>query len=159
LRAFVADLRHGARLLRRAPLFTAVSLLTLTLGIGAATTIFAVVNPVLLRPLPFPEPDRLAFVWQRSNDGATTNTSFATFEDVAHRARSIGRAAAMGGWEATIAEGGEPERLVGQRVSWTCFRTLGVRPALGRDFVAEEDALGANLVVVLSHELWQRRFA
>ena len=158
MRAFVADLRHGARLLRRAPLFTALCVLTLALGIGATTAIFAVVNPVLLRPLPYPAPERLALVWEYDPDGNTINTGWATFADLSRAARTLERSAAVAGWEVTITEGGEPEKLVGQRVSWTFFRTLGVHPALGRDFVAGDDVQGAHRVVVLSHGLWQRRF-
>ena len=158
MHAFAADLRHGLRLLARSPLFTALCVLTLGLGIGATTAVVSVVEPVLLRALPYPDADHLALVWELDAEGETVNTSFATFADLARDARTLASAAAVGGWQPTVARGGEAERLTGQRVSWTFFRTLGVRPLLGRDFARAEDVPGANRVVVLGHGLWQRRF-
>ena len=155
---FIHDLRIAARLLRRSPGFAAVSILTLGLAIGATTAIFSVIEPVLLRPLPYPAPERLAFIWERNRDGTRDNVGFATARDFAASARSIERWAAIGSWLPTLSGTGDPERVSGDRVSWTFFRTLGVRPALGRDFVAEEDVPGRNQVVILSHGLWQRRF-
>ena len=156
---FLHDLRIAARLLRRSPAFAAVSILTLGLAIGATTAIFSVIQPVLLRPLPYPDPERLAFVWERNRDDTRDNVGFATIRDFATSARSIERWAAIGSWLPTLSgNGGEPERVAGDRVSWSYFRTLGVRPALGRDFLAEEDVPDRNQVVMLSYGLWQRRF-
>jgi putative ABC transport system permease protein len=154
---FLADLRIAARLLRRSPAFAIVSVLTLGLAIGATTAIFSVIEPVLLRPLPYPNPDRLAVVWERNRDGTRDNVGFPTFRDLA-QAKSIEHAAAVGSWQPTLSDNGDPERLTGDRVSWTYFRTIGVQPALGRDFIADEDLPGNNQVVILSHGLWQRRF-
>lgn len=156
MHTFLADLRIAARLLRRSPAFAVVSVLTLGLAIGATTAIFSVIEPVLLRPLPYPNPDRLTFVWERNRDGTRDNVGFATFRDLA-QAKSVERAAAIGSWQPTLS-GNDPEVLSGDRVSWTYFRTLGVQPMLGRDFIADEDVPGHNQVVILSYGLWQRRF-
>ena len=155
---FINDLKIAARLLRRAPGFAAVSILTLGLAIGATTAIFSVIEPVLLKPLPYPEAERLAFIWERNRDGSRDNVGFATARDYGASARSIERWAAIGSWLPTLDGSGEPERVSGDRVSWTYFRTLGVQPILGRDFSAEEDVPGRNQVVILSYGLWKRRF-
>ena len=155
---FITDLRIAARLLRRSPGFAAVSILTLGLAIGATTAIFSVIEPVLLRPLPYPDPGRLAFIWERDRDGSRDNVGFATIRDYASNARSIERWAAIGSWLPTLSGNGDPERVNGDRVSATYFHTLGVHPALGRDFLPDEDVPGRNQVVILSHGLWQRRF-
>jgi putative ABC transport system permease protein len=158
LTVFIADLRIAARLLRRAPAFAIVSILTLGLAIGATTSIFSVIEPVLLRPLPYPAPDRLVFVWERDQDGARDNLGYATFRDLVSASKSIEYAAAIGDWQPTLSGDGAPERISGNRVSWQYFRTLGVRPELGRDFAPEEDVPGKNQVVILSHGLWERRY-
>ncbi|MDB4874892.1 MAG: efflux transporter, permease protein [Gemmatimonadetes bacterium] len=155
---FLADLRIAARLLRRSPAFAIVAVLTLGLAIGATTAIFSVIEPVLLRPLPYPDPERLTFVWERDRDGGRSNIGYATFRDVVDQSRTIERAAAIGSWQPTISGTGDPERVNGDRVSWTFFRTLGVHPALGRDFTASEDVPGSNQVVILSYGLWQRKY-
>ncbi len=156
---FLADLRIAARLLRRSPAFALVAVLTLGLAIGATTAIFSVIDPVLLRPLPYPAPHRLAFVWERGRDGRPENVGYATFHDFVEQSRTIERAAAIGTWQ-PILDGttAEPERVDGDRVSWTYFSLLGVRPELGRDFRAEDDVPGNNQLVILSHRLWERRF-
>ncbi|HLB08214.1 MAG TPA: ABC transporter permease, partial [Gemmatimonadaceae bacterium] len=157
LLSVLADLQIAARLLRRSPAFAFVSVLTLGLAIGATTAIFSVIEPVLLRPLPYPNPDNLVLVWERDVDGSRDNVGFPTFRDLATQSRTLERAAAIGDWQPTIS-GNDPERLQGDRVSWTYFRTLGVQPALGRDFTENEDLPGNNQVVILSYGLWQRRY-
>ena len=112
---------------------------------------------MLLRPLPYPNADRLVFVWERDRDGSRSNVGFATISDFATQSNSLEMSAAVGGWEPSIGDV-DPERVSGSRVSATYFKTLGVQPALGRDFLAEEDQPGHNQVVILSHRLWQRRF-
>ena len=158
VRSVLADLRVAARLLRRSPAFTFVSVLTLGLAIGATTAIFSVIEPVLLKPLPYPDAERLVMVWERNANGTRDNVGFATFRDLVAQSRTIERAAVMGEWQPTLSDHGEPERVRGDRVSWMYFRTLGVKPALGRDFLESEDLPGSNQVVILSHGLWQRRF-
>ena len=155
---FLADLRHGVRLLRRAPAFTILAVLTLALGVGATTAIFSVADPVLFRPLPFPNADRLVLVGERDADGSLSNVGFATYADLARETRTFERTAAAGSWQVTLDGHGAPERVNGQRVSASFFSMLGVRPALGRDFVSAEDTPGTNLVVILSHGLWARRY-
>ncbi len=154
----LADLRIAARLLGRAPAFALVSVVTLGLAIGATTSICSVVEPVLLRALPYPHAEQLVLVWERSSEGTRENVGFATIHDLVEQSRTLERAAAIGEWQPTLSDRGEPERVRGDRVSWTYFRTLGVQPALGRDFLESEDLPGNNQVVILSYGLWQRRF-
>jgi putative ABC transport system permease protein len=156
--SFLADLRHAIRLLGRAPTFTATAVLTLGIAIGATTAIFSVANPVLIEPLPYRNPDRVMVVWERDRDGTRSTVGFTTIRDYTERATTIESAAALGDWQPTVSDGTEPERLQGLRVSSTYFRTLGVQPALGRDFRAEEDVSGAPRVVIISHSLWRRRY-
>jgi putative ABC transport system permease protein len=156
--SFLADLRHALRLLGRAPTFTATAVLTLGIAIGATTAIFSVANPVLIEPLPYRNPDRVMVVWERERNGSRSTVGFTTIRDYTDRATTFESAAALGDWQPTVSDGTDPERLQGLRVSWTYFRTLGVQPALGRDFRAEEDVSGAPRVVIISHALWQRRY-
>ena len=155
---FIGDLRIAARLLRRAPAFTVVSVITLGLAIGATTAIFSVIEPVLLRPLPYPRPERLAFVWERGRDGSRDNVGYATFRDFMSESKTIEYAAAIGDWQPTLSGKDNPERVSGDRVSWQYFRALGVRPEIGRDFLVEDDVPGKNQIVILSHALWKRRY-
>ena len=154
----LADFRLAARLLARAPTFTAAAVVTLGIAIGATVAIFSVANPVLIEPLPYRDASRIMVVWERERGGSRSNVGFQTFRDYAERSHAFASAAALGDWQPTLSEGNEPERLQGQRVSADFFRTLGVRPALGRDFRADEDVSGAPRVVIISHSLWQRRF-
>ena len=155
---FLGDLRHGARLLRRAPAFTLLSVITLALGVGATTAIFSVADPVLFRPLPYPTPDRIVLVGDRDADGTMSNVGWLTYRDLARDARTIERAAAVGDWQVTLDDHGVPERIAGQRVSADFFSVLGVRPSLGRSFTSAEDTPGTNRVVILGHGLWARRY-
>jgi predicted permease len=157
----VEDLRFAIRLLRKSPGFTAVALLTLALAIGANTTLFSVVNAVLLRPLPFPEPHRLFQVVRQYEEGrAWATASVPQYQFLSRQAEPFERLAASvarnGGFNLTGAGG--PERVMGARVTQSFFEVLGVLPLLGRGFVPEEDVPGGPRAVVLSHGLWQRRF-
>jgi putative ABC transport system permease protein len=152
------DLGYGLRMLRRAPGFTAAALLTLTLGIGANTAIFTIVNAVLLRPLPYADPDRLVTVGDRGSDGDASNVGFSTVLDWRERSRTFEQFAMMRSWQPTLVTNGEAERLPAVRVSWNYFDMLGVRPALGRTFTADEDRPEHWRVVLLSDRLWRRRF-
>ncbi|HEX7049880.1 MAG TPA: ABC transporter permease [Longimicrobiales bacterium] len=146
------DLRYALRSLRKAPGFAGVAVLTLALGIGANTAIFSVVDGVLLRPLPYPEPDRLvSFVEAGSYKGA--------FLEYRERAESFEAIAAYTPGQAFSLTGrGEPVRLEGAVVSAGLFSVLGAKPLLGRTFLPGEDEAGREPVVVLSHGLWQQRF-
>jgi putative ABC transport system permease protein len=158
LETTLQDLRYAARMLWRSPGFAVVAVTLLALGIGATTTIFSVVNGVLLRPLRYPHPERLMMVWEKDNNGSITNMGYATFTDWRAQNHSFADMAAMSYWQPTLSGEDEPERLNGQRVTSGFFRTLGVTPALGRDFTPQEDVRGNHFVVILSHALWQRRF-
>ena len=152
------DIRYAARLLARAPGFTAIALLTLALGIGANTAIFSVLNAVLLRPLPFTDPDRLVTIGERRPSGGAANVGYTTFLDWRERTHSFEDMALIRSWTPTLAVNGEPERISGMRVSANFFGMLGARPALGRDFVAAEDTPAGWQTVILSDALWRRRF-
>ena len=162
--SFLQDLRFAARMLLRNPGFTAVAVLSLALGIGANSTIFTLVNAVLLRPLPMQDPDRLVavFTTDERNRGAFFNymhTSPLNFEDYRKAAATSSRdSSAHNGLPLAFSGKGEPEQIVGEMVSGDFFGVLGVRPALGRGFLPDEDRVpGASLVTVLSHAFWQRR--
>jgi putative ABC transport system permease protein len=152
------DLRYSIRMLRRNPGFTFVAALTLALGIGANTAIFSVVNAVLLRPLPYHDPDRLvtASPYRRATDGYTILSP--NFLNWRAQSQSFEQMAAYTTATSDLTGGGEPERLTAGLVSAELFSTLGVPPALGRGFTATEDQLNGPPVVILSHRLWQRHF-
>ncbi len=152
------DIRYGLRTLRRTPGFTAAALLTLALGIGANTAIFTIVNAVLLRPLPYFEPDRLVTVGDRTPAGYSSNVGFTTLIDWRERSRNFEQFALMRGWQPTLVVNGEAERLAAVRVSWNYFDMMGVRAALGRGFTEAEDHPNTWRVLVLSDGLWRRRF-
>src|SRR5713101_93516 len=151
------DLRFALRMLRKSPGFTAVAVLTLALGIGANTAIFSLVNGVLLRPLPYRNPNRLTMVWEKSRDGSRENVGYATYLDWKSQNKSFEEIAIYSSWQPVL-QVGEPEQLGGLRVTSNYFRTLGIHPEIGRDFLPEEDVPNANKVVMLSHSLWQRKF-
>jgi len=146
---FFQDLRYGLKMLRRNPGFTIVAVLTLALGTGATTAIFSVVNAVMLRPLPYRDPDRLVLVPNaRGQDFLKWRDQSKAFESMA----------AFDFATADFTGSGEPERLAVALVSTELFATLGVAPGHGRAFTPEEDRVGGEPVVVLSDSLWRRRF-
>ncbi|HEY7925430.1 MAG TPA: ABC transporter permease, partial [Vicinamibacteria bacterium] len=152
------DLAYAARRLARSPGFTLVAALTLALGIGATSAIFSVVSAVLLRPLPFPEPERLVEVDQVWKGKTVPYHSPMNFLDIERQARSFERMAALDAGGFTLTGKGAATRLEGGLVSAAFFEVLRVRPALGRGFVAGENEPGRDKVVVLGHKLWQDRF-
>lgn len=154
----VQSMRIAARSLVRSPALTALVIVTLALGIGATTSVYSVARAALFAKLPYPDSDQLVTVWEREKEGGDSNVGFFTFEDLARESRVFASAAAMSYWTPTISNGQETTRLTGQRVSWTFFDVLGMKPMLGRGFVEEEDRRGATRVVVLSHKLWNTRF-
>jgi putative ABC transport system permease protein len=158
---FRQDLRYGLRTLRKNPGFTAVAVIALALGIGANSAIFSVVNTVLLRPLPYKDPDRLVMVWEDdTRHGYPRDTpAAANYVDWREQNRVFEGMAAIADQSFNLTGEGEPERIAGRRVSANLFPLLGVEPQLGRVFLPEEDQPGSGgRVVVLSHGLWQRRF-
>ncbi len=156
------DLRYGARMLLKNPGFTLVAIITLSLGIGANTTIFSVINSLLLKPIPFPEADRLALVWRsQANDPKNRNiVSAPNFWDWRRQNDVFENMAIFdsGGKAYDLSGVGEPERVSGVRVSAGFFDTLGVKPRLGRTFLPEEETAGKHQVVVLSDGLWRSRY-
>ncbi|HWH52201.1 MAG TPA: ABC transporter permease [Gemmatimonadaceae bacterium] len=154
-----ADVRFALRRLRHNPSFAVVTILTLALGIGATTTIFSAVYPVLLAPLPYPDGSQLVTISDRRFDGSPAPATYGTYSEIAARARSFSLLAAADRWQPTLTGTNEPERLSGQRVTASYFATLGVRPVAGRTFTAEEDRVGGPRVVVVSDRLVRRRFA
>jgi len=153
------DLRYALRSLLRQPGFTAAVAITLALGIGANTAIFSVVNGVLLRPLPYPQPEQLMTVWTRFSSGQRETASMPDFTDWKAQSASFARMSAYANSNDNLAAvGGEPERVPSARVVADFFSTLGVSPAVGRWFVPDEFVFGSHRVVVLSHGLWERRF-
>jgi putative ABC transport system permease protein len=153
------DVRFALRQLRKSPGFTALALLTLALGIGACTAIFTVVNSVILRPLDYPESERLMIVRETNlPQFPEFSVSPANYRDYA-QAEAFASVYAVQGASYNLTGRGEPVRVIGQRVSSGMFDVLGVKPALGRAFTAEEDVAGKGNVVVLSHGFWQKQFA
>jgi len=158
MESLLQDLRFGMRMLVKTPGFTLIAVLTLGLGIGANTAIFSVVNAVLLRPLPFQEPEQLVMVWETEKDNAPYLVSPASFTDWCEQSQLVAHLAAIRGWDANLTGAGEPERLRGAQATSALFKVLGVQPLLGRTFLPGEDQEGSPRVIVLSHGLWQRRF-
>jgi putative ABC transport system permease protein len=151
------DLHYAVRRLFKSPGFTLVAVVTLALGIGANSAIFSVVNGVLLKPLPFPESDRLVGLFHVS-EGHRAVMSGPNFNDVMHAATSFENAAATSTGRVILTGDGEPARLKQAEVSASLFDVLRVRPEIGRAFNADENTPGKTGVVILSHALWQQRF-
>jgi len=154
------DVRYGLRMLIKNPGFTVVAVLTLALGIGANTAIFSVVNAVLLKPLPYADPDRLAAIWvtEPSGPGGLFPDTGPDFRDWQGMNRSFEGMSAITIAGATLTGSGEPLQLRGLSVSPNTFQLLGAQPQLGRSFSPDEGPSGHNHVVILSHGLWQSAF-
>jgi len=162
LGAFWQDLRYGARMLMKQPGFTVIAVLTLALGIGANTAIFSVVNAVLLKGLPYADPQRIVVLW---TDNSKLQLGFheippanADIPEWRARTHSFERIAVFTPNLADLSSGGEPERVGGVAVSAEFFSLFGVAPLAGRVLTAAEDQPGSDKVAVISHALWQRRF-
>ena len=157
---FGRDARYGARMLRRNPSFVAVVTLTLALGIGANTAIFSVVNSVLLKPLPFKDPNRLVIIWENDTKNRATNSpvSLSDFVDWKDQTGAFEQIAAWRFLYFNLSGRDEPERVQGLTVSASFLPLLGAQVQLGRTFLPEEEQIGRDKVVVLSDPLWRRRF-
>ena len=149
------DARYALRSLRRSPGFTSAAVTALALGIGATTAIFSVVDAVLLRPLPYDRPERLAVVLH----GATRPVAPGNFLDWRRQAASFERMGAAQYWEPNLTSGDHPEKVLALRMTAEVIPLLGVPPLLGRAFTADEEQRGREHEVVLGHRLWQRRYA
>jgi len=152
------DVRYAIRQLVRAPAFTAVALLTLALGIGATTAVFSFVDGVLLRPLPYPDPDALVRVHEVLPQIGLFSVAPANFFDWRSQNAVFDRLAAYTTDSETLIGDDGPERIQGMQVSWDLFPTLRTAPAIGTVFTKDDDQPGGNRVVILSHGLWLRRF-
>ena len=154
------DIRYAVRLLLRQPVFTFTVLLALALGIGANSAIFSVVNSVLLRPLPYREPDRLYFLWTRNLERNRPQLSFSAHDllDLQRQAGSFASVSGIYNYSATQTGEGEPLRLMLSLVSPNYFDTLGIPMLYGRSFQAREGVIGDNHVVILTHGFWKRRY-
>ena len=154
------DARFGLRVLIKRPAFAAVTIITLALGIGANTAIFSVVDAVLLRPLPYHDPDRLVLLKQSSAKGSLANATISQFDFATLREQNhtFSRIAAYANTGFNITGRGDAERLAGTNVTGDFFAVLGVAPLLGRTFRGDEDAPGRNQSCILSYGLWQRDF-
>jgi hypothetical protein len=154
------DVRYAVRTLSRKLAFSLVVVLTLALGIGANTAIFTIVNGVFLKPLPYPEPDRLLMLWESSlTDRNPGTVAPANFYDWREQSHSFEKVAAIDPYPDFILNGsGQARRITGAAVSHDFFSLLGIHMAVGRGLLLEEDHPGSNHVVVLSYSTWQRFF-
>jgi len=158
LETLVADLRFGARALRRNPAFAAVAILTLALGIGANAAIFSVVNAVLLRPLPWADPDRAVMIWSKWVGFDKTWVAEGEIVDYRKRSQTLSEIAGWDDGQINLTGDGEPERVPYALVSSNLFSTLGVAPVLGRVFTVQEDLPNGPRLVVLGQGIWTRRY-
>ena len=157
------DLKVALRSLWRRPAFTIAAALTLTLGIGAAAAVFAIVSGVLLRPLPYRDPSRLVMVWMEDPEshGSVSHLPLSAplYVDVRRDVPAFPFTAAFRSWSFTLSEGTNPEQIAGVKATPALFATLGVRPAIGRDFAESDAVAGAPHVTIISDGLWRRRWA
>ncbi len=161
IETFFQDLRYGFRSLRKKPGFTITAVIALALGIGANSAIFSVINGVLLRSLEYRNPEGIVMVWERSLRGGRSQNSVSPANFLEWKKQSVSFEQIAASWDtrANLTSGGEPEEIQVQRVSADFFAVLGVPLELGRSFVREEETFGAEPVVIIGHDLWQRRFA
>lgn len=152
------DVRYALRLLRKSPGFTVIAVLTLALGIGANTAVFSVVNGVLLRPLSYPEPDRLIRIWERTRAFEQNSVAYLNYLDWRKQNQTCEEMGALRDEDFNMTGNGVPERLKGMQVTASLLRVLGMNPLRGRTISEEEDRVGAAPVALISEGLWQRRF-
>jgi putative ABC transport system permease protein len=158
MESLLQDLRFGARMLVKNPGFSLIAVLTLALGIGANTALFSIVNTVLLRPLPFRQPDRLAYVWTTVPSSDAFGASYADFRDWREQSQMFEGMAAASIAVHNLTGGDESEQVQRWRASANMFQVLGVNPILGRSFLPEEEQWGRHRVLILGYGLWKRRF-
>src|SRR5487761_436496 len=155
------NVRYGVRMLGKAPGFTAIAVLTLALGIGANTAIFSVVYAALLRPLPYAQPSQLITLSERRNPSLDTSwvASYPDYVDWTKQSKTFESLAGFTGDGFVFHDGGEPQVLFGAQVTTNFFSTLGVKPILGRDFVAGEDIASGPKVAILTYSFWRTHFS
>src|SRR6266567_7162034 len=153
------DVRYSLRVLGKNPGFAAIAILTLALGIGANTALFSVVNGVLLRPLPYPQPDRIVAISEKTANFERSSISYPNFLDWSRSNTTFSSIAAYRSDDFNMTGSGEPERVRIGMVSAGFFKILGITPVHGRLFTPEEDRLGTAPAAILSAGLWHRKFA
>src|SRR5262245_25132648 len=160
MRSLFQDVRYGWRMLLKKPGFTIVAALALALGIGANSAIFSIINAIVFKPLPFDDLDRIVAVWEKApGQGAERITvSVANYLDWREQSNSFENLAIFMYWSANLSGADTPERVRGYQVSPNLLDVLGVKVALGRNFLSDEDQPGKDNVVILTHGLWQRNF-
>ena len=156
---FWQDVKYGVRVLLKSPGFTAIAVLTLALGIGANTALFSVVNGVMLNPLPFPRPDQLVAVYQKTDQFEESSVTYLNFLDWQKQNRSFSEFGAFRSDDWNLTGVGEPERLHGHMISAEFFPAYGIIPVLGRNITREEDRAGGTPVALIGDGLWKRKFA
>src|SRR3984957_15186101 len=156
---FLQDIRFAVRTLRKSPGFTIVAILTLALGIGANTSLFSVVNAVLLNPVPYPHPEQLVMLHESKPNFRTGSISYPNFRDWRHDNHSFSSMAVNRGTSFTLTGLGEAEELRAQFISSDYFSLLGVQPVLGRFFASGEDEIGAPPIVLISENFWHRKLS
>ena len=155
----MSDVRFGLRMIRKSPGFAAVAILTLAIGIGANAAIFSFVDAVLLKPLPYPHPEQIVQVWEKPPKSERNGVSTMNFLDWKNQNTVFQAIAAETGGSVTLSGGQNPVQLRGSRVSAPYFEVFGIKPVLGRAFAPDEDQPGKDQVVILSHRIWESRFA
>ena len=159
LHGLIQDLRYSVRQLRKSPAFTLVAVLTLALGIGANTAVFSVANGVLIRNLPYHNPQQLALLWSVGRDGDQRDQlSFTDIDDYRSQNHVFENIVAFGNWSATFTGGGDPARIPGMQVGDGYLSLMRINPMLGRDFIPEEQIEGKDQVIILTYGLWKSRF-
>ncbi|MFN2493625.1 MAG: ABC transporter permease [Pyrinomonadaceae bacterium] len=162
MNTFFRDLRYAVRLLLKSPGFTAIALLSIALGVGANTTVFSVINAVLLKSLPYKDPDSLVLIWgdTRSETSLRNHNQLSATDiaDIRAQSRSFEDVATYAGWNPIMTGGSEAERIPATQVGDGFFKIMKGKPLLGRVFTPEEQEDGKDFVIVLGYALWQRRF-
>ena len=158
MRELVQDLRYAVRMLAKSPVFTAIAVVTLALGIGGNTAIFSVVNAVLLKPLPYSNPNQLSILSEKSPEFPEMSVAYPNFEEWRDQNHSFEAMAAFRTESFSLASGGAAEHVRARQVSASFLPLLGVHPLLGRNFLPEEDRAGGSLVTILGYGLWQTKF-
>ena len=156
MKTLIDDLRFAVRIQRKRLGFTAVAVITLALGIGANTAIFSIASAVILRPLPYPDADRLVLMLEE-NRGRWGPVSYPNYLDWRRENRVFDQVAAFRPADVVYSGFGPAERTPGRKVSANFFSTLGIRPTLGRDFLPDDDEPGAKHIAIVSYSFWQSR--
>ncbi|MDQ6888584.1 MAG: ABC transporter permease [Gemmatimonadota bacterium] len=158
METFLQDVRYALRTLARSPGFTLAAVACLAVGIGVNTTIFSIVDTIFVKALPFAQADRLVDIHEQRSANEGSDPSYRNFLDWREQSRSLSELAAYDERSLTLSGSGEPERVIGGVVTANLFGLIGITPALGRSFRADEDQVGAERVLILSDELWHRRY-